>query len=301
MRTMSRSRRTLGGVVAASAFLVSMAGTVPAHASGGCGQYVCTVEAESTSTETTTTTTTTPAGSQQQTGGQGSGGGNAAPVVLTEAQLEAIREAQHRAEVRSEVYNQSTASCGGPAPSAPCPMPDPARPAIEPAGTGTTTTTTTTTVSVEEVVQRAKDKLVFAQPEIGSAPCTDVGCQGTVGVPVWLWTQDVPTQSATASVGGTSITVTDEVTHVTWDLGDGTTITCTSPGTPYDTSMGWASSPDCGVPGGYTQAGHYTVTATMHHDITWSGDASGSETATTSASTDVTIGEYQAIGVQAGS
>lgn len=326
MQMMTVAKR-VGGVVAASALILGTIGVTPAQAAR-CGADGCPVSVESRTTQTTTNTTTTTETTTKTTS-TSTGALWDQPVAPVRAAADsspqqsrsrpanisaAERQAQRRASVQRDVYGAvQTPACGGPPPAAPCAAPPPpaqaaaAQQAVAPAQvqqqTGTTTTAQTRTrqtVSVEEVVEQAKAKITFDRPDIGSAPCTDSGCQGAVGVPVWLWTQDLPSQSATASAGDKSITVDDQVNKVVWDLGDGRSITCSTSGTEYDTSMGWATSPDCGLPRGYTKAGRYTVTATMHHAIGWSGDASGSESATTSSSTEVVIGEYQAVAVKAG-
>ncbi|MDN5766084.1 MAG: hypothetical protein L0H96_09500 [Humibacillus sp.] len=101
-----------------------------------------------------------------------------------------------------------------------------------------------------------------------------------------------------------SVTVTAVATGVTWDMGDGQTVTCDGPGTKYDTAeYGWADSPDCGYK--YTQTstdqpgGRYPLTATATWAIIFSGDFAGTDTVATTSTTNVAIGEYQAI-VKAG-
>jgi hypothetical protein len=53
-------------------------------------------------------------------------------------------------------------------------------------------------------------------------------------------------QILTASAGGVSITATAKVDRVVWDMGDGTSVTCTTPGTVYQDRFGFDMSPDCG-------------------------------------------------------
>lgn len=160
--------------------------------------------------------------------------------------------------------------------------------------------------SPAQVAAMARAQLTVPKPTIGSAPCTAADCKGAVGVPVWLWTDPgmfTPT-SQTATVGPVSVTVTAVATGVTWDMGDGQTVTCDGPGTKYDTAVyGWADSPDCGYK--YTQtstdqpSGRYPLTATATWAITFSGDFAGTDQVTTTSTTNVAIGEYQAI-VKAG-
>lgn len=301
----------VGGVLAGSIVLTTMIGVAPARAADGCGENSCRISADATtstsssssssSTTTTTTTTTTPT----WIAGPGTPSKAAAkPAGLTAAQKQEITNRK----VRRETWGATDLwGCGDPAfpgVAAACPEPEPTEPTVQQASTTNTTTTTRTrrqrTVSVRELAEKARSEITFEKPDIGSAPCSDANCQGAVGVPVWLWTQDFPSQTESASAGGRTVRVTDEVTKVTWDLGDGTSITCNSSGTRYDRSIGWATSPDCGVPNGYSKAGRYTVTATFHHEISYSGAPLPSETATSTASVPVVIGEYQGVGVRAG-
>lgn len=130
-------------------------------------------------------------------------------------------------------------------------------------------------------------------PAIGSAPCHEAGCMGAVGVPVWQWvTNNTGDITKSITLAGQSITARAHLTGVTWDHGDGTDQECTSM-TAYDTRKGWAKSPDCGYV--YTKRGRYTLSATAHWSVTWTGAALGSDTITTRASVPVAIGEYQAL------
>lgn len=302
---MQQHRRVIAraGTVAVVAAVASIGMATPALA---CKQLICDVTASSTSTSstsststTTTTITTTNPILQTIVTGNGPSPSGPQPVVMTEAQ----RIAQLRTQYQQDVYGVAPPAGCGQMPMLACPDPAPASPTVQQVGTTNTTTNTTTTrrttVSVQELAERAKAKIKLAKPNVGSAPCAGAGCQGAVGFPVWLWTQALPTQSESASAGGRTVTVSDKVTKVTWDLGNGTTITCNGSGTAYNPSMGWATSPDCGVPNGYTQAGRYTVTATFHHEVTYTGVNLPAEAVTSTASTDVTIGEVQAIGVTA--
>ncbi|MEV5646541.1 hypothetical protein AB0L67_42035 [Streptomyces flaveolus] len=43
------------------------------------------------------------------------------------------------------------------------------------------------------------------------------------------------------------MTATAKVTLIRWTMGDGATVTCAGPGTPYRGSKEMADSPDCGT------------------------------------------------------
>ncbi|MEV8597330.1 ATP/GTP-binding protein [Streptomyces sp. NPDC052012] len=164
----------------------------------------------------------------------------------------------------------------------------PAQPAIDP----------------EVLAQRAVDAMKLTGPDIAS-PRADG--RYTVGVPMWLWVRQGPTTygpaTATATAGDVTVTATAKVTSISWDLGDGTTLTCTGPGTPYRESTGIADSPDCGHR--YTQASsgrpgeRYPLTATSTWTITWEvaagGTDSGEFTETRSSTVGVRVGEVQVL------
>lgn len=156
---------------------------------------------------------------------------------------------------------------------------------------------TVTVVTVEEIIQRAKAKLDLPKPKIGSAPCTDDECEGTVGVPTWFWLEDDQwkTQTDTATAGSKSVKIKATPSKTTWSLGDGQSVSCSGPGTPFDSSTGYGPSPDCGIEQGYQSAGTYTLTATITYDIAITGATEETDTITTSSSEEVTVGEAQAI------
>ena len=155
-----------------------------------------------------------------------------------------------------------------------------------------------------EVAQQAVEEMDLRAIEIGIAPRPDG--VGLVGAPVWLWV-DNPTASTfgpateSASAGGITVTATARVHRLTWDLGDGTTIECTSAGTPYRESFGFKESPDCGHT--YTSESHgrpggtYTVTATSDWVVEWEG-AGQTGTITLDgleAQVELTVGEAQVL------
>ncbi|MBC7679762.1 MAG: hypothetical protein H7233_12360, partial [Pseudorhodobacter sp.] len=72
---------------------------------------------------------------------------------------------------------------------------------------------------------------------IGIVPEDKPGSIGAVGAPVYLWTAPGPAtfgpQVLTASAGGVTITATAKVDRIVWDMGDGKSVTCRTPGTVY--------------------------------------------------------------------
>ena len=118
----------------------------------------------------------------------------------------------------------------------------------------------------------------LARIDIGITP--EQGKTGLLGLPTYLWVQNPGpktlgpiTDSATA--GGITVTLTGKVDHVVWNMGDGTTVTCTGPGTPYQDSFGAAPSPTCGHmykhPSTSLPGGAYPIRVTAVWDIAWTG------------------------------
>ncbi|WP_419707935.1 hypothetical protein [Promicromonospora sp. NFX87] len=124
----------------------------------------------------------------------------------------------------------------------------------------------------EQLARQAIEQMNFRAGEIAMAP------QGVsvVGFQTWLWVGD-PGESTTGpierSVGG--VTATGTLDRIVYDMGDGQTVTCQGPGTPYKESYGDADSPDCGHT--YTRTSRnqpglaYTVTATSYWTVNWAG------------------------------
>lgn len=109
---------------------------------------------------------------------------------------------------------------------------------------------------------------------IGIVPEARAGSVGIIGMPTWMWVADPGEQTwgpmtRSASAGGYTVTATAKVDRVVWVMGDGSTVTCTTKGTPYADSFGKKSSPDCGHT--YTRQGTYVVAATSYWTVAWAG------------------------------
>ena len=77
-------------------------------------------------------------------------------------------------------------------------------------------------------------------------------------------------------------------------MGDGSTVTCTGPGTPYAASYGKQSSPTCGHT--YTRQGAYTVRATTYWVVTWAGiGQTGTIPLNFTDTTTITMGEAKVL------
>lgn len=151
-----------------------------------------------------------------------------------------------------------------------------------------------------ELAARAVDQMQLTGPAIEiSIPA---GETGLVGIPVWLWTTVGATtwgpNTAEAAVPGLSVTATAQAKRITWDMGDGTTVTCANPGTPLH--PGGIESPTCGHIYETSSAGQphdaFSLTATTTWEVTWTGGGtSGVLSVTRSSSSTVRIGELQVL------
>ncbi|WP_328869645.1 hypothetical protein OHT76_05730 [Streptomyces sp. NBC_00287] len=126
----------------------------------------------------------------------------------------------------------------------------------------------------------AHDQLRLPSPQIEANPEGDQ----LVGLPTWLWLDDGAwgPVSAVASVPGVSVRAVARPARVEWAMGDGSTVRCDGPGTPYG-SAGKSrtpggpqgESPDCGHTYRTSSAGQrssaFPVSATVHWAVTWAG------------------------------
>jgi hypothetical protein len=149
------------------------------------------------------------------------------------------------------------------------------------------------------LARRAVDRMQLQGIDIGIVPEDTPGSVGIVGMPQWMWVNEPAPNTfgpitASASAGGFTVSATASVDRVVWDMGDGSTVTCAGPGTPYEDRFDIADSPDCGHR--YTKQGEYEVTATSYWTIEWEGigqtDAFPVERTN---STNIVMGEAQVI------
>ncbi|ROO52719.1 hypothetical protein EDC02_7660 [Micromonospora sp. Llam0] len=158
-------------------------------------------------------------------------------------------------------------------------------------------------IGIELLAAEAVKRLTLPAPQIGVNP--DAGAQ-MVFVPTWLWVEPATftSRSATASLGGLSVTAVATPARVTWTTGDGTSVMC-GRGTPWTPGGDPAAeSPDCGhtyTTTSHSQAGGiFTVRATVTWDISWSGGGqTGTEPALTSTSiVQVRVAESSVVNTQ---
>ncbi|GAB3474226.1 hypothetical protein FB471_4883 [Amycolatopsis cihanbeyliensis] len=154
--------------------------------------------------------------------------------------------------------------------------------------------------SPAELAAQARNQLRLPTPKIKANPAGDQ----LVNLPTWLWLDrsswgDV---SATASVPGVSVTAVAKPTSMTWSMGDGGSVTCTGPGSPFPAGGDPKSaSPDCGYTYRTSSAGQrgeaFPVTATVAWTVTWSGAGQGGTfpNMTTTGSAAFRVAESQGI------
>ncbi len=155
------------------------------------------------------------------------------------------------------------------------------------------------------LAQQARSRLALPAPQLRSSPAP--GVPQLVGLPVWLWVDAASwgSRSAVATVPGVAATVTAIPVELTWRLGDGSTVVCHGPGTPYPAGgVDPASvSPTCGhtftrssaaEPG---QAFQGSVTVTW--SVNWAGGGQGGVFPVLTQSTPITfqVAESQAVTV----
>ncbi|MBX6749190.1 MAG: hypothetical protein IRY85_05865 [Micromonosporaceae bacterium] len=154
----------------------------------------------------------------------------------------------------------------------------------------------------EQLARRALASVRLLPADIQMAP--DPSGSGLVGLPVWMWTTVNPNTwgpiSATDSDAGLTVTITARAASIAWDMGDGHTVICDNPGTPYEPRFGNRTSPTCGhvytTPSRDRPGGVFPVTATTTWRITWSGGGeSGVFTVLRQSQTSVSIGELQVV------
>lgn len=157
------------------------------------------------------------------------------------------------------------------------------------------------------VAERAVERMALRSPKIGMTPLRE-GAPLLVGMDAWLWIDNAGPRgfgpiTRTATAGPVSVTATAKVKKVRWDLGDGTRLTCRSAGTPWSPDRGTGASPTCGhrylSPSSAEEDGSFTVTATAHWLVTWTGAGqSGQITFTMTGQREQPVTEVQVLQTQ---
>nr|WP_237550430.1 hypothetical protein [Streptomyces sp. SID8354] len=131
-------------------------------------------------------------------------------------------------------------------------------------------------VPVRVAVQRAVSQLKLPKPVIHTSPHEDFA--QVVNVPTWMWVERGTWGPVTtsAAVDGVEVTATARPRKAVWSMGDGGSVVCSGPGTPYSTRFGpKASSPDCGYT--YRRASTsepgkaFPVSVRVIWDVEWKG------------------------------
>lgn len=159
--------------------------------------------------------------------------------------------------------------------------------------------------SPAELAQQALERMDLEPISIGIAPEDSADSLGLVGLPTWLWV-DNPTPNTygpiteSATAGPITVTATAEVASIVWDMGDGQSVTCTNPGTPYQRSFGVRDSPSCGyryaTTSGNQPNDRYTITATTNWVVEWAGGGqSGQIEISHAANAQLRVGEMQVL------
>src|SRR5256885_1822238 len=122
-----------------------------------------------------------------------------------------------------------------------------------------------------------------------------------VNVPVWLWLDPASwgARSATASVPALSVTATATPASLVFSTGDGATVACAGPGTPWSPAVDpRAASPTCGhTYSAPSTGGTFTLSATVTWHVAWAG---GGQTGVvpdlhTTAQVALAVGESQTV------
>lgn len=126
-------------------------------------------------------------------------------------------------------------------------------------------------VPPEVLAQRARADLVLPQPQIRTWPAPE---NQVVNLPTWLHVDNFVSGSRSATAGSVTATVNASPTSVTWVMGDGATVSCTTGGREYAGSVDQTS--DCShtfprssaeAPGAVYRGG---VTITWH--LSWTSN-----------------------------
>jgi len=121
------------------------------------------------------------------------------------------------------------------------------------------------------LAEEARNRLTLDDPVVRLNPAEDQVVQLTS----WLWLEGGwAEQSASASAGPVTSTVTATPQRVRWSMGDGEEVVCDGPGTPYEPRF--ADTPaatDCSYTYRHSSAGQpgdaYPVTVTVEYGLTW--------------------------------
>ena len=142
----------------------------------------------------------------------------------------------------------------------------------------TTTTLVYFTHNPEQLAQEARSRLVLPTVGVRTSPAG----RTYVNAETWLWIDGATWRpvSASAEVPGLAVTVTATPVGVVWSTGDGHTVACDGPGTPYRPGDRPACAHVYRTRSDHAQGGEYTVTASVQWAVSWTqmGDTTGGGT-----------------------
>lgn len=144
--------------------------------------------------------------------------------------------------------------------------------------------------------------LPAAKPVVGPDPSLNEWKMAVVGYPLWLSTPGVASMTSSASVMGYTVSLQAVRQSVTFDMGDGGSVTCAT-STPWSPEVPPAQpSPDCGY--AYqkiSKPGSFRIVTSATWQVTWSVlGQSGTIPVTKYGAANLTVGELQSVVVRAG-
>jgi hypothetical protein len=144
---------------------------------------------------------------------------------------------------------------------------------------------------------------IITAPQIGIFPGdlleNNPEAMGLVGVPTWFWSKNPgpgigSPWTKTTEVLGHTLRVDAELDRTVWDTGDGGQVVCGLGTKAYNVHKPKLSPSRCDHV--YMERGTYTVTATSHVSVTWSGAGrSGSFSVSVQRSGSYHVGENQVL------
>ncbi len=157
-------------------------------------------------------------------------------------------------------------------------------------------------VDLEGLAQQARSSVSVPSPTIQTSPAADR--QLLVQVPTWLWVDGGwwHNYEATASAGRVTATITARPVRAVWDLGDGSTRTCTGPGTAWRPGLP-EDATKCAHTYEHSSAsrptGTYEPSVTVVFEVEWTsnvGEGGSLSSISRSSVQQVEVGEIQAVG-----
>jgi hypothetical protein len=161
-------------------------------------------------------------------------------------------------------------------------------------------------VDLERLTQEALARTSVGAPQIETSPSANGALY--VQMPTWLWVAPSWWQAyeATASAGRVWSTVRATPVTTRWSMGDGQSVSCAGPGTPWRPGMPEGAT-DCAHTYRTSSAtrpeGTFPIEATVSIDVSWTSNAASGGTLpgiSRTSTLDVVVGEIQAIGTQGG-